>query len=178
LITSSSFYLLAPEISVLVLALIVMMASMYVRRRIIIAGIALVGLIVPAAFAIVQALTLKGSHTAFSGMLVVDPYALFFNIVFLLIAAVIILASYEYLEKYVRADGEFYALLLFSVMGMMLMASTGELISIYIALELTSMSWLVCCALIRSRRKPQSSISCLERCLRQFCFMVLLCCMA
>jgi NADH-quinone oxidoreductase subunit N len=146
-------YLLAPQISLTVLALIVVMIGLFVRRRIIIAGVALVGLTVPAAFTIAQALTLRGTQTAFFGMLVVDPYALFFDIVFLLIAAVMILASYEYVGKYVKADGEFYGLLLFSVLGMTLMASTGELISIYISLELTSFPLYVMAGMLRTSTK-------------------------
>lgn len=149
----SDLYLLAPEISVTLLALVVMMVSLFVRRRIIVAGVALVGLIVPTAFVIAQALTLKGTHTAFFGMLVVDQYALFFKVIFLLIAAIMVLASYEYIGKYVKADGEFYTLLLFSVVGMMFMAGTGELITIYIALELTSFPLYVMAGLLRTDQK-------------------------
>jgi NADH-quinone oxidoreductase subunit N len=136
-----------------VLALVVVMVSLFVRQRIVIAGIALFGLAVPAAFTIVQALTITGTQRAFFGMLVVDQYALFFDIIFLLIAAVMILASYNYIGRYVKADGEFYGLLLFSVTGMMLMASTGELISIYISLELTSFPLYVMAGLLRTNTK-------------------------
>src|SRR5579884_477923 len=151
--TLNALYLLAPQISLTVLGLIVVMVGLFVRRRIIIAGIALVGLAVPAAFTIALALTQRGTQTAFFGMLVVDPYALFFDIVFLLIAAVMILASYEYVGKYVKADGEFYGLLIFSVLGMTLMASTGELISIYISLELTSFPLYVMAGMLRTSTK-------------------------
>ena len=105
-----------------------MMVDLFVKRRIVTVTVALVGLIIPLVFAITQALTLDFSvaHHAFSGMLVVDPYAVFFKIVFLIIAAVMILASYSYVGKYVRADGEFYTLMLFSATGTMFMASTGR----------------------------------------------------
>ena len=149
----SDLYLLAPELSLTLLGLVVMMVSLFVRKRIVIAGLALVGLIVPVAFTISQALTLTGTNRAFFGMLVVDQYAIFFKIIFLLIAAVMILASYDYIEKYVKADGEFYSLLLLSVTGMMFMASTGELISIYISLELTSIPLYVMAGLIRTNEK-------------------------
>ncbi|HTI14976.1 MAG TPA: NADH-quinone oxidoreductase subunit N [Dictyobacter sp.] len=153
MVKSSDLYLLAPQISLVVLALVVMIVSLYVKRRIIIAGISLVGLAVPTAFVIVQALTLKGTHTAFFNMLIVDSYSLFFDIVFLLIAAIMILVSYEYIGKYVKADGEFYSLLLFSVVGMMFMASTGELITIYISLELTSFPLYVMAGMLRTHQK-------------------------
>jgi NADH-quinone oxidoreductase subunit N len=149
----SDLYLLAPQLSLTLLGLIVVMVGLFVRRRIIVAGVALVGLAVPTAFTIALALTQTGPQHAFFGMLVVDPYALFFYIIFLLIAAVMILASYEYVGKYVKADGEFYGLLLFSVVGMMLMASTGELISIYISLELTSFPLYVMAGLLRTNQK-------------------------
>jgi NADH-quinone oxidoreductase subunit N len=123
-----------------------------VKRRIATVGTALVGLVVPAAFAISQAV--NGIHEkAFFGMLVVDPYAIFFKIVFLLIAAIMILSSYDYVGKYVRAEGEFYVLMLFSVVGMMMMASSGELITIYISLELTSIPLYVMAGLIRGQEK-------------------------
>src|SRR5258708_19337331 len=102
--------------------------------------------------------TLVKNH-AFFNMLVVDSYAVFFQIVFLIIAAVMILASYSYVGKYVKAEGEFYTLMLLSVTGMMLMASTGELISIYISLELTSIPLYVMAGLIRgSERSAEASV--------------------
>ncbi len=145
-------YLLAPELSLALLALVVMAVDLFVKRRIATVGTALVGLVVPAAFAISQAV--NGIHEkAFFGMLVVDPYAIFFKIVFLLIAAIMILSSYDYVGKYVRAEGEFYVLMLFSVVGMMMMASSGELITIYISLELTSIPLYVMAGLIRGQEK-------------------------
>lgn len=153
MLSSFDLYLLAPELSLTVLALVVVMVSLFVKRRIVIAGIALIGLAVPTAFTIAQGLTLTGTQRAFFGMLVVDQYALFFNIIFLLIAAVMILASYNYVGRYVKADGEFYGLMLFSVVGMMFMASTGELISVYIALELTSFPLYIMAGLLRTNEK-------------------------
>src|SRR6266705_6824318 len=154
-ISANDLYLLAPELSLTVLALVVMTIDLLFKRRIVTVSVALIGLIVPAAFSITQALTLDFSvaHHAFFNMLVVDQYAIFFQILFLIIAAVMILASYSYVGKYVKADGEFYTLMLFSVVGMMLMASTGELISIYISLELTSFPLYVMAGLIRQNEK-------------------------
>ncbi|QBD79204.1 NADH-quinone oxidoreductase subunit N [Ktedonosporobacter rubrisoli] len=155
----SDLYLLAPELTLTLLALVVMVVDLFVKRRAVVATVALVGLIVPVGFTISQALTLQGTHTAFFNMLTVDPYALFFDIIFLMIAAVMILASYDYVGKYVKADGEFYVLMLFSVVGMMLMASTTELITIYISLELTSIPLYVMAGLIRtSERSAEASV--------------------
>jgi NADH-quinone oxidoreductase subunit N len=156
-------YLLSPELSLTLLALVVMMVDLFVKRRVVTAAVALVGLIIPLAFSISLAVmiannTLAKSH-AFFNMLVVDSYAVFFQVVFLIIAAVMILASYSYVGKYVKAEGEFYTLMLLSVTGMMLMAGTGELITIYISLELTSIPLYVMAGLIRgSERSAEASV--------------------
>lgn len=145
-------YLLAPEFSLTLLALVVMAVDLFVKRHSVTAGTALVGLFVPAGFAISQAINAI-NQKAFFGMLVVDPYAIFFKIIFLLIAAIMIMSSYDYVRKYVRAEGEFYVLMLFSVVGMMMMASSGELITIYISLELTSIPLYVMAGLIRGQER-------------------------
>src|SRR5579885_162580 len=156
----SDLYLLSPQLSLVILALVVMCVDLFVKRRVLFRSVALIGLIVPVALAISLALSLDFSvvHHAFWGMLIVDPYALFVQIVFLIIAAVMILASYNYVNKYVRgADGEFYTLMLFSVTGMMFMASTGELISIYISLELTSIPLYVMAGLLRTNERSSEA---------------------
>ena len=147
----SDLYLLGPELSLTLLALVVILVDLFVRRLVVTATVALVGLAIPLGLLISQAVSLDFSqpHRAFYGMLVIDPYAIFFGFVFLLIAAVMVLASYSYVQKYVRSGAEFYTLLLFSVTGMMMMASTGELISIYISYELASIPLYVMAGLLR-----------------------------
>src|SRR5579872_2492265 len=152
-IAPGDLYLLAPEIALVLLAAAVILVDLFVKKRIVTATVALVGLVVPIAFTLSQAFTLTGTHHAFYNMLVIDGYAIFFEIVFLIIAVVMVVASYSYLGKYIRAEGEFYALLLFSVTGMMLMASTSELISLYISLELTSFPLYVMAGLLRTSEK-------------------------
>ncbi len=157
----SDLYLLSPELSLVIVALVVMMVDLFVKRRIVTVTVALIGLIIPLALTISLALTLNFSmaHHAFFNMLVVDQYALFFKVVFLLIATVMILASYSYVGKYVKADGEFYTLMLFSVTGMMLIASTSELISIYISFELLSIPLYVMAGLIRyNERSAEAAV--------------------
>ena len=78
--------------------------------------------------------------TSFSGMLVVDDFAIFFKLAFLVAAALVALSAQPFLQRNPGGEGEFYGLLLLSTTGMMLMAGTRELISIYLALELTSIS--------------------------------------
>src|SRR5713101_1375714 len=154
----ADLYLVAPELSLTLVALAVMVVDLFVKRRIVTATVALIGLIIPLGFTISQAFlvnTLVANHTltsnhAFFGTLIVDQYAIFFDIIFLIIPAVMIPASYSYVGKYVKADGEFYMLMLLSMTGAMFMASTGELITIYISLELASMPLYVMAGLLRT----------------------------
>ena len=149
IITKSDLWLLSPELSLTMLALVVILLDLFVKRRIVVALTALVGLAIPAGFTFALAANPPANPHAFFNMLTVDQYAIFFKLLFLLIGAVMILVSYDYVNKYVRSAGEFYALLLLSVTGMMLMASTTELITIFISLELTSIPLYIMAGLLR-----------------------------
>jgi NADH-quinone oxidoreductase subunit N len=78
---------------------------------------------------------------AFYRMVRVDTFSVFFHVVVLMVSLVVILASYDYLDvQGIRAGGEYYALILFGTVGMMLMSSAIELVLIFIALEISSIS--------------------------------------
>src|ERR1051326_5647400 len=82
----------------------------------------------------------NAEQIAFSRMLVVDNYALFFKFLFIIIAALSIIISVRFLDVERQQHGEFYALILFSTVGMMFMAAGTDLLSLYISLELMAMS--------------------------------------
>jgi NADH-quinone oxidoreductase subunit N len=77
---------------------------------------------------------------AFSNMIRVDSFSVFFHFLVIAIAAVVILTSYEYMAVQRIRAGEYYALILFGVVGMALMSSAVELVLIFIALEISSIS--------------------------------------
>lgn len=146
-------WMLSPELSVVVLGFIVLGLDLITKRRGVVTAVSLIGLLVPLALTLSLAFNTFGPYpkSAFFGMLVVDQYALFFEFLFLLIGFAVILVSYGYVGKFLRATiGEYYSIILFSLAGMMLMGSTGELISIYIALELTSIPLYILAGLSRS----------------------------
>ena len=78
--------------------------------------------------------------TAFYGSVQVDTFSVFFHFVVLLIALVVTLISFEYLEVQRIRSGEYYGLILFGTVGMMLMSAAVELVLIFIALEISSIS--------------------------------------
>ena len=150
-----NFWLLSPELSLFGIALVVILLDLFIEQKKALAGISVIGLIIPLAFTI----ALWGEQQAsFSGMLVVDNFSLFFKFLILGIAALVILSSVDYVSKFARFQGEYYALILLSAGGMMLMASTGELISIYIALELASISLYVLASFLKDPKSSEAGL--------------------
>src|SRR5271166_2038496 len=77
---------------------------------------------------------------AFFNMVRVDAFSIFFHVVVLMVSLVVVLASFDYLEIQQIKAGEYYALVLFATVGMMLMSSAVELVLIFIAIEISSIS--------------------------------------
>ena len=94
---------------------------------------------------------------AFSGMISVDAFALFFNFLFAGVAAIVILASIDFLRGN-RFVAEYYALILASTAGMMLLASTIDLIAIFVALELTGISLYILVAFRKDGRSSEAGL--------------------
>jgi NADH-quinone oxidoreductase subunit N len=83
------------------------------------------------------------SDPGWFGMVRVDNFAIFFHLLIPAISAICILASLEYLDAQNIRSGEYYALILFGTVGMVLMSSAIELVLIFIALEISSISTYV-----------------------------------
>ena len=77
---------------------------------------------------------------AFSNTIRVDSFSIFFTFLVIAIAALVILSSFEYMAVQRIRAGEYYALILFGVVGMALMSSAIELVLIFIGLEISSIS--------------------------------------
>lgn len=77
-------------------------------------------------------------QVAYNQMIVVDTFSIYLNGLFLVTGMIAIVIAYDYLKRMDIQKGEYYSLLLFSVCGMMLMASAADLIMIFLALELLS----------------------------------------
>src|SRR5919202_1383641 len=80
------------------------------------------------------------NQTAFGGFLAMDGFALFFQGLFLLAALLVILSATTFADREELIEAEFYVVTLYSTAGLMLMAAANELMSIYLALELSSLS--------------------------------------
>ncbi len=92
-----------------------------------------------------------GEIRAFHGMVVLDGYALFLHLAICYAAGLVILLSMDYLAERGLESGEYYVLVLLSTVGMMLMTSAGDLIVVFLALELMSLSLYVLAGYFRAR---------------------------
>ncbi len=150
-----------PELALLIAAGLIIVGDVALPlgkgpRRAMIIVLALLG--VAASFAVTGAILAADERgDAFNGLLRVDDYSIFFNFLFPGIAAMIVLASIDFLEKN-RFQAEYNALVLVSSAGMMLMASTVDLIAIFVALELQSISLYVLVGFLKDGRSSEAAL--------------------
>ncbi|MDX2379365.1 MAG: NADH-quinone oxidoreductase subunit N [Acidimicrobiia bacterium] len=135
------WHALAPEIVVVIGVNLVLLVDLWLDESKKWAMATIAGFVMLAAFIPIVTLSVVGDDSArslFDGRYVVDNYALVLKALFVLVAYVIVLMSQNELEDGGYHQGEYYVLLLCSVLGMMMMASARDLVSIFVALELLS----------------------------------------
>jgi NADH-quinone oxidoreductase subunit N len=88
---------------------------------------------------------------AFRDMVLLDGYALFFDVIICYAAALAVLLSMDYLRRHGVESGEYYALVLFSTAGMMLLASAGDLVVAFLAIEIMSLSLYILAGIFKTR---------------------------
>ena len=152
---SNDFTLLLPEFLVTGLAFLVLTADFVLRpdRKHLLPWLSVAGLGCILAFTLFRLWGEAGS--LYEGLLLVDGYALFFKILFIALGAVVVLMSMDYVRRHLSHPGEYYGILLFTVVGMMLLAGSGELLTAYISLELLSFGLYVLVAY--DRYNPRSN---------------------
>ena len=161
--TTHDLYLLSPELSMVGLATVLLLLDLVMARKSLILGLGVVGLIVPLGFTAALWFTLGDDSAAentgvLAGTLVVDKFSLFFKFLFIGAAAVVGLISIDYVQRFERFRTEFFALALYSATGMMLMAATVELITLYISLELSSLPLVALAAFLRDGRSSEGAM--------------------
>lgn len=95
--------------------------------------------------------------TGFGGMVFLDNYALFFNLLFLTGTGLTIFISSEFLEREDAGRSEYYVLILAATLGMMLMAAGADLIVIFLGLELMSLALYILVGFFRQRKESNEA---------------------
>ena len=145
---------LAPEITLLTLAVILIFADLFVPqdKKEYLGYFSLVGL-VGAWFTILP--IAQSEVSLWGGSIIVDRMAIFYKELFLIVAILTIWLSIRYIKDLSRFQGEYYALVIFCTIGNMLMAASGELISLFVALQLGSIPLAILAAY--AKKDPKSN---------------------
>lgn len=140
----------SPEILLTLAGTLILILDPLIPDKRFFAGYTLVALLASAVLAF-------AAHTnpglAFSNMIVVDGFATFFRLLVLLIAIATVLLSGDYFRREGREGGEYYGLLLFSVVGQCIMASANELIMVFIGIECSSIASYILAGYLRNDRR-------------------------
>jgi NADH-quinone oxidoreductase subunit N len=151
--------LVLPEIIVSVAGVVVMMIDAFTRdtrKRWATGALSLAGLGAAAASCL-WLWDAPVAREAFNGMIVLDRMRLSFTLVFLVVSALTVLVSMIWVERERLPAGEFHSLLLFATAGMMLMASGGDLVIIFLGLELLSIATYVMAGFRRTDLRSNES---------------------
>jgi NADH-quinone oxidoreductase subunit N len=101
--------------------------------------------------------TAVSAFMAYGGAMIVDRFAIYFFYLFIVGAAIAILMSIKYLDIEGAQHGEFYALILFSVVGMMCMAAGYDIVLLFIGLELMAISTYILVGFLRRDRRSNEA---------------------
>jgi NADH-quinone oxidoreductase subunit N len=150
---------LGPILTVMVTAGVVILAGLVVPRRYSKAtsGIALAGLIA-SAWWLVTLILRDREASFFSDSMALDNFSIFFMFLFIGVAAAVIVASLDYVERYGSHQPEFFALILIATSGMMLLSGARDLVTIFVALELTSITQFILAGFLRDDRGSEAAI--------------------
>lgn len=137
-----------PEMIMIFAGLLVLLVDLFIKKEHT-ARLGWAGLlgVVGAAVATYRLMGINGSF--FAGTVLLDPFSTFFKFVFYIACGLGILLSINYLKVEDIHRGEYYALMLFATSGMMLMASAGDLITLYLGLELMALSIYILAGFMR-----------------------------
>jgi len=152
-LTSPSFGMMVPQLIIFVLALVLMLGDAFFPRRThynLLTGVSLVGY---AASLIAIYIQRNDTGTSFQGVFRQDGLTVFLCAIILIAAilTVMVSATYvEYLEGKMQI-GEYYVLLAFAVLGAMLTASAGDLIMVFVGIELSALATYILTAFAKRR---------------------------
>ena len=94
---------------------------------------------------------------AFQGMLVIDGMATFFRTLVIVVGLLVVFSSTDYLRRENQESGEYYALLLFSIVGQCVMVTANELVMIFIGLEISSIASYILAGYLRDDARNNES---------------------
>ncbi len=148
--------LLKPEICLTITAVAAILIDLFTKRKVWVTLICLAGIAVAAGLSV--AMIGNASATIGNGLFALDNYAIYFKLLFLGLAFLVILASVDYVNRINRFHGEFHALILTATLGAMLTAAASDIISILLSIEVTAVSFYALVAFLKNDKGSESSL--------------------
>ena len=154
--TQTDFYIILPLTILVVWACALLLVDLFIPkdRKSITAFLAALGLALTLGFTIAQ--TGQGG-IGFNGMVVLDGFSIFTSALILLSGLLGIALAHGYIKRMGIERGEYYALMLFSMTGMLLMTQASDLIIVFLALELLSIPLYVLAAFARPNLQSEEA---------------------
>jgi NADH-quinone oxidoreductase subunit N len=154
--TRSDLYTILPIILLVAWACVLLLVDLFIpkERKGWTALLAAVGLAGALGVSVAQA---GLQRSAFGGMVQLDGFSSFLDVLFLASGLFAVAIAYGYLKRMNLERGEFYTLILFSLSGMLLMAQAADLIVVFLALELLSIPLYVLAAFARPRSESEEA---------------------
>jgi NADH-quinone oxidoreductase subunit N len=154
-----NLWLILPELIICVVGVVVMLVDAFAKptQRWVTGGLSLLGLAAAAVSAGWLWFSWRGASQAFNGMIVLDELRLGFTFVFLVVSVLTILISMVWVENERLPAGEFHSLLMFATAGMMFMGSAGDLVMVFLGLEILSIATYVMCGFRRTDVRSNES---------------------
>jgi NADH-quinone oxidoreductase subunit N len=153
--------LVAPELALAVTAAVVLLVSIHRQGKALILPISLIGIAISAGLLVNLASDLDAAGQQLEGFhrfLVFDQFAEYVKFLLLGVLALVVLASWGYLDRLDGLRGEYYCILFISVAGMMLLPSAVELVTMYVALEIATLPIAALAAIFRTDRSTEAGI--------------------
>lgn len=150
---------LGPVLAIMATAGLVLIADLMTPRdrKKWLSGIAIAGLAAAAIWLVV--LILRDRQASFfSDTMALDNFSIFFTFMFIGVSGAVILASLDYVERFEDRQGEFFALILIATSGMMLLSGARDLVTIFVALELTSIAQFILAGFLRDDKGSEAAL--------------------
>ncbi len=148
--------LLKPEICLAITALAAVVIDLFAKRKAFVSIVSLLGIAAAAGLSI--SVVGDTPATIGNGLFALDNYAVFFKMLFLGLAFMVVLASVDYVNRMHRFHGEFHALILTATLGAMLTAAATDIISILLSIELTAISFYALVGFLKNEKGSESSL--------------------
>lgn len=154
--TQADFYSILPIIVLVGWALLLLVVDLWIakERKGLTALLAALGLAVSLGLTLAQG---GSSELAFGGLIMLDGFAVYLNVIFLASGLVAVALGYDYLKRMGLERGEYYVMMLFSISGMMLITQAYNLLVVFLALEVLSIPLYVLAGFAHPRQESQEA---------------------